>query len=148
MTRQKAENEEKHASIDQRYAGYIDVKCNLDSLLWRNHAALIAITALGAGALGVILETELTLGTISHERTIAAVFLLLSLFYLLTAHSSRRLKYWHSVAEAELRKLEPDGYFHLRAPTDKGLWSASGLLINVYFLLSAVCLIVAMDFTW
>ena len=145
---QKVELEAKHASVDQRYAGYIDVKCSLDGLLWRNHAALVAITALGAGALGGILETTLALGAISHERTVGAVFFLLSLLYFLTAHSSRRLKHWHSIVEAELRKLEPDGYFHRRAPTSKGFWSASTLLINVYFLLSAVCLIAGMDFTW
>lgn len=147
MTKAASKSDEIHVSVDQRYAGYIDVKCSLDSLLWRNHAALVAITALGAGALGVVLDTELRLGAISHQRTVAAVFYLLSALYFLTAHSSNRLKHWHSVVERELRALEPDGYFHRRSP-DQKLKSASGWLIGVYFALSAICLLVALDFTW
>ncbi|WP_125255597.1 hypothetical protein [Brevundimonas fluminis] len=137
-----------YADVNQRYAGYVDVKCSLDSLLWQNHAALVAITALGAGALGAVLETELRLGSVSHQRTVAAVFFLLSLLYFLTAHSSSRLKHWHSVAEEELQKLEPDGYFHRRAPRTAHLKSASSWLIYIYFGLSAACLFAAVDFTW
>lgn len=123
--------------------------CEMQSgfLLWGNHAALVAITALGAGALGVILETKIALGVVSHWKTVAAVFYLLSALYFLTAHSSGRLRHWHSVVEQELQALEPDGYFHKRSGGGKA-GSASSWLIRAYFALSAVCFLAGLGFTF
>jgi len=102
------------ASPDTRYRAYAAFHSNLDNLIWRNIATLLAAIGLGAAAIGTILEKGIDVSPFTSEGTAAAVCFFIAGGILLILFVLWRMRYHHELVEAELRALEPFGYFHAR----------------------------------
>lgn len=131
-------------SINQRYASYVELHCNLDTLLWNNQAVLHATTVLGVGSIGFVLEKEVSFGSYDVNDTLASVFAIMGILYGLASFTLARMGRWHRTVEEELKKLEVMGYFQERLRDRGRLNSAQWWTCAAYRVFSGASLLWAL----
>lgn len=108
------ENTVEVASVEVRYKSYVDVYNNLDKLLWAVPGFFIAVTALLLGFVGSILSKRVQ----SLPSVVwSAIFAFVAVLFGLGTYSMWRIRFHHRRMDEELKKMEPDGYFHARSET-------------------------------
>ena len=105
--------------LDGRFSPYASIYNNLDSLLWRIPSLFIGGAAILVGFVANIVSKPNT--SLPHELW-SIMFLLIGTFFLLGTYSMWRIRIHHSRMGSELKKLEKEGYFHIREETIKGIW--------------------------
>lgn len=124
-------------STDAKYAAYIEVYKNLDTLLWQNIATLMGITVLTAGSVGAVASQKMALQLLSPEHALGLIFGLAFLLYSSTIFSFARIRYHQVQMDNYLCDMERSGYFCMRAKIVKNRWlSAPRWTITVYGALS------------
>jgi len=134
-------------SIDQRYSSYVDLACNLDTLLWGNQTTLLGITVLGWGAIALTLEKHLQIAPLSHAHTLACIIFIVSCLYMVTIVSKHRMHSWHKRIESELAHIEGEGYFSIRQLKRPPYLSAPRWVISFFAALVALMLAYAATIT-
>lgn len=132
----KVQSEKSIARIDGRFDSYINLYCNLDNIIWQTPTFL-------AG--GVTLLIGLAVGILGNEDGRASAFIwggalaASSLIMFLGAYGLWRTRIHQNMVGNELRRMEPDGYFHARqrARNEFILPRAPALYVTVFFCLSA-----------
>lgn len=108
------ENTMEVAGVEVRYKSYIDVYNNLDRLLWGVPGLFVAAAALLLGFVGTILsKPDQSLPSVVWS----AIFAFVAVLFSLGTYSMWRIRFHHRRMDEELKKMEPDGYFHARSQT-------------------------------
>jgi len=133
-------------SADVKYACYVDIYTTVDSLMWRNMTTLLGVTILGAGIMGTLLgHDEIAIIRFTHNQTVGCAFLLIAVFYGVTIHVLRRMRFHHELLEIELRELESSGYFHRRKESVSKWWLAAPTWVQIAFaMLMVLCFIASL----
>lgn len=115
--------EQRRIDPKTRYAAYIDVYCNIDTILWKNMGTVGGITALLFAIMGALVaKPEMRFEPLSHNQTVGLSLGFVSLFYFLAWWNFRRMRFHFDRMGYELRKLEPQGYFHFRDGESRRWW--------------------------
>ena len=113
--------------VDARFASYVSLYNNLDSLLWRLPSILAAGTAVLIGFVASILSKG-TLPSIPRIFVVG-IFFFIGLLFLVSYYGMTRIRKHHTMAGEWLSRMEPDGYFHQRLLTVSRKWPPSATLI-------------------
>lgn len=115
--------EETSPGKDTKYASYIAVYCNIDTILWKNMSTVAAVTALLFAVVGVLVANPVvSFGPFDHRKTLAVFLAMIGVFYLGAWWNFKRMRFHHTCMGDEIRKLEHDGYFHFRGKESKNTW--------------------------
>ena len=129
-----------------RFGDYVRLYNNIDRILWTVPTVLLTITVVGLGIISQAADkATIRIAPLSHEQTLAAIFVLLAIIYGIGAYALYRIRTHHDVLGEKLMELEKPykGYFHERqALRGQGWWwedirlfSAVFVLLSVLFLL-------------
>ena len=132
------------ASADTRFRSYVTFYSNLDNLIWRNITTLLTVTGIGGAIVGTLINRpESRLFNLSHEKTVAATFFLISILYFVSVFTLRRMRHHHVLIEKHLRALEPEAYFHARKAVVSQWWWSATFWNSAVFSLLGICSLVA-----
>lgn len=129
------------ATPDTRFRSYVTFYSNLDNLIWRNVTTQLAIIGLGLTAIGAVIEKKIDIAPFSTRQTVTVICFGIALLTILTIYTIRRMRFHQELVERELRKLEPEGYFHARLKsTTTEWWRAAPLWTQIVFLFIAIAI--------
>lgn len=130
-------------SDETRFAAYVDVYINLDTLLWHNIATLLGITVLGFGAVGTLAKERMAIGPASPSDTIAVTLVFIVVLYTNTLFTFMRIRSNHCRIAENIAELDKDGYFDYRKKSSLNGWMSAPRWTVVSFSIITLASLVA-----